>query len=127
MHRAVAIVLAAIGLIATNGRAASLEEAVGKVVRRFQAAGRLSGVLVVDRLKSRHTWAVGLADDEQGIANAPSTVFLVASLSKSFVAAAILNLRDAGKLALDDTLREHLPQYREGARVTLLQLLTHTS
>lgn len=59
-----------------------------------------------------------------------NTMFDVASLSKSFTAAAIATLVDEGKMRWDDPLRRHLPQvefkdpYRT-AHVTIRDLLTH--
>ncbi len=62
------------------------------------------------------------------------TVFRIASMSKSFTASAVLLLRDAGALALDDPAAAHVPQlagWRYGsadaAPVTIRQLLTMTA
>ena len=40
----------------------------------------------------------------------PDTVFRIASMTKSFVAAAILILRDRGALRLDDSVDAHIPE-----------------
>jgi CubicO group peptidase (beta-lactamase class C family) len=62
------------------------------------------------------------------------TVFRIASMSKSFTASAILLLRDAGALALDDPAAQYVPElagWRYGsadaAPVTIRQLLTMTA
>jgi CubicO group peptidase (beta-lactamase class C family) len=62
------------------------------------------------------------------------TVFRIASMSKSFTASAILLLRDAGVLALDDPAAQYVPElagWRYGsadaAPVTIRQLLTMTA
>ncbi len=47
----------------------------------------------------------GMADLEHDIPIRPDTVFLVASVSKQFTAAAILLLAQEGKLSLDDAVR----------------------
>lgn len=64
----------------------------------------------------------------------PRTIYRIGSITKTFTAAALLMLRDQGRLALDDRLDSHLPEaaalaYAPGdARpITLRQLLTHTS
>ncbi|MCU0385761.1 MAG: beta-lactamase family protein, partial [Flavihumibacter sp.] len=53
----------------------------------------------------------------------------LASLSKIFAATAILQLRDQGKLSLEDSLAKHLPFIKNPAirPLTIRQLLTHSS
>lgn len=63
----------------------------------------------------------------------PQTIFRIASISKTFTSTAIMQLRDAGKLQLDDPVAHHLPwftyvnRHADGPAVTIRQLLTHTS
>jgi CubicO group peptidase (beta-lactamase class C family) len=57
---------------------------------------------------------------------ADSPVF-ICSVSKQFCAAAILMLRDQGKLSLDDTLDKYFPECPHGEKVTLRHLLTMRS
>ena len=53
--------------------------------------------------------------------------YQIASISKQFTAAALLLLEDEGKLSLDDTVAKYLPGITGGDRITLRQLLNHTS
>jgi len=53
--------------------------------------------------------------------------YQIASISKQFTAAALLMLEDEGKLSLDDTVAKWLPGITGGDRITLRQLLSHTS
>ena len=53
--------------------------------------------------------------------------FQIASVSKSFVAVSILQLVEAGKLSLDQTLDTIFPEMPNGHRITIHHLLTHTS
>lgn len=60
------------------------------------------------------------------------TLFLCGSTTKTFTATALMLLVDEGKLALEDPVRKHLPDFRvedDGAAgsVTVLQLLNHTA
>lgn len=59
------------------------------------------------------------------------TVYNLASLSKPFVATAIMQLQDEGQLDLDDPIVKHLPYFKlksEGyGSITIKQVLTHTS
>jgi CubicO group peptidase (beta-lactamase class C family) len=69
--------------------------------------------------------ALGMADVEGVVEATPDTQYRVGSITKTFTAAAIMQLRDAGKLDLEDTLDMHV----EGAahRPTLRRLLSHAS
>jgi CubicO group peptidase (beta-lactamase class C family) len=58
------------------------------------------------------------------------TLFNLGSLSKTFVASAILILQEHGKLSVDDPLSKYFPGFKRpelAAQVTLRHLLTHTS
>jgi CubicO group peptidase (beta-lactamase class C family) len=71
--------------------------------------------------------AYGKANLEHGVDATPRTVFKIASVSKHFVAAAILLLAEDGKLSLSDSVRkfyEDSPDTWEP--VTLRHLLSHT-
>ena len=53
--------------------------------------------------------------------------YQIASNSKQFTAAAVLLLQRDGKLSLDDTVAKYLPGISGGDRITIRQLLSHTS
>jgi len=62
------------------------------------------------------------------------TVFRVGSITKTFTGLAVLALRDQGKLALDAPAEQYLPELKglvyptdDSARITLRNLVTHTS
>ncbi len=72
----------------------------------------------------------GYADIDARIPATAATVYDIASVSKLFTALAILKLVDEGKLDLDDNLQTLLPEFPDpdqGHRITLRQLLNHTS
>jgi D-alanyl-D-alanine carboxypeptidase len=76
--------------------------------------------------------AYGYADVEQQRPTSPTTSYRIASFSKIFTAIAILQLAEQGKLHLDDRAQQYLPWLtslhdERTARITLRQLLTHTS
>jgi CubicO group peptidase (beta-lactamase class C family) len=87
-----------------------------------------AAVLVVKDGETLLRKGYGLADLEQGIKLEPDMVFRIGSVTKQFTAAAILLLEEAGKLAVSDDVRTHLPDYPTHGRViTIEHLLTHTS
>jgi CubicO group peptidase (beta-lactamase class C family) len=57
----------------------------------------------------------------------PDALYPIASVSKQFTAAAILMLRDQGRLTLDDPVSRYVPGITGGDRITIRQLLNHTS
>ncbi|UED70543.1 serine hydrolase [Brevibacillus sp. HD3.3A] len=61
----------------------------------------------------------------------PETVFGIASVTKSFTAAAIMQLVHEGKLSLDDPVNKYLPSFRltgcDAGKIQIRHLLSHTS
>ena len=72
-----------------------------------------------------YQWVKGTSDLGEPLTIA-SPMF-IASTSKQFCAAAILMLRDQGKLSLDDTLEKYYPEYTIGKDITLHQMLSMQS
>jgi CubicO group peptidase (beta-lactamase class C family) len=70
--------------------------------------------------------AYGKQSERGGMADAKAP-YQIASISKQFTAAALLLLEDDGKLSLDDTVAKYLLGITGGDRITLRQLLAHTS
>jgi CubicO group peptidase (beta-lactamase class C family) len=73
--------------------------------------------------------AYGKADLEWDVPMTTDAMFEVGSIAKQFAAAAILQLRDEGKLSLEDDITKWLPVPVDagGATVTLRRMLSHTS
>lgn len=72
--------------------------------------------------------AYGKADVEGSVPLTVDTVMPIGSVTKQFTAAAILQLRDQGKLQLDDDITKWLPEFEtHGNKVTLRRMLDHTS
>jgi D-alanyl-D-alanine carboxypeptidase len=69
----------------------------------------------------------GLADREAGRAANAGTVYEIGSITKQYTAAAIMRLVEAGKVDLDADISEYLAFPLQGHRVTVRQLLNHTS
>ena len=75
------------------------------------------------------TGASGLADVPKKTPVTPATAFAIASVSKTFTSALILQLADEGRLKLTDPAVAHLPALRLklDRRITVAMLLNHTS
>src|ERR1700681_740070 len=70
----------------------------------------------------------GLANIEENVSITPQSVFDIGSTSKQFTAASILLLEKQGKLSDRDDVRKYLPELPDyGQKITILQLLNHTS
>jgi CubicO group peptidase (beta-lactamase class C family) len=115
--------------------------AADAIVSNFAARGGQPGIAygIVAGGELVHSGGVGRArlgqagSDGTAVPDA-DTVFRIASMSKSFTASAILALRDAGALALDDPAARYVPQLAgwqgptaDAAPVTIRNLLTMTA
>ncbi len=96
--------------------------------QHFGATFEFHGTILIARDgKIHYSRGFGIADPTKHLPNESDTRFRVGMLTEQFTAAAILQLRDAGMLQLSDTVADHLPDYPGGSRITIEQLLDHTS
>ena len=86
-----------------------------------------ASVAVVQHGKLAYTHAYGLARLDPRTPATPEMRYSIGSISKQFTAAAILLLQEQGKLSLDDTVGKYIPGLTEGDKVTIRQILSHTS
>lgn len=85
-------------------------------------------VAVVHRGDTLLLGGYGVADLEWNVPMADDAVFEIGSVTKQFTAAAVLQLVEQGKLALDADFTTYLPDYdTQGRRIPLRRLLDHTS
>ena len=94
---------------------------------------RVPGVAIAVGFRGRVVLsrAYGLADVERGVPLTTGHVFRIASHSKMFTAAAVMQLVEQGRLRLDDRAGDRLPGLPSGpgqiGRVTIRQLLSHSA
>ena len=108
--------------------------AIDKIFKDYAASNHLPGVaygLVVDG-KLVHKGNIGYTDIEKKIPVTSSSLFRIASMSKSFAAMAILKLRDEGKLNLDDPAYLYIPELKnlkyptlDAPPISVRHLMTH--
>ncbi len=72
-------------------------------------------------------FASGVTRLTDGRAVAPDDCFYIGSITKTYTAAVVLQLVDEGALALDDTLSKYMPGVPRADRMTIRQLLNHTT
>jgi len=104
--------------------------AFDRYVAKLAAQGRFSGVVLLShRGRTVLSRSYGMADRERRIRNHQGTAFNLASASQPFLAVAVLQLAQRGRLALSDTVGRHLPGFPAdiAGKVTIHHLLTGTS
>lgn len=103
--------------------------ALGEIVQNLLGAQRVPGGVVGLWVAGKGEWvhAAGIGDLRTAAPIAEDDRFRIASVTKTFVATAILQQVDAGNLALDDTLEPFVPGIANGDRITIRQLLGMTA
>jgi CubicO group peptidase (beta-lactamase class C family) len=100
-------------------------DALFECVTDLDAPG--ASVLVAQSGQILHARGYGLANIELGVPNRTNTIFRLGSITKTFTAAAILQLHDRGVLDIDDPVARYLPDLPHAGEITIRHLLTHTS
>ena len=107
------------------GLAGRIDPVVQEVMQRTGTPG--VSIAVVEGGRVVYSHAYGFRDVQGRIPADVDTRYEAGSITKQFTAAAILQLREAGKLDIDATLATYLPAAPHASEVTLRQLLSHTS
>jgi CubicO group peptidase (beta-lactamase class C family) len=89
----------------------------------------MGSVLVANKGKVVFAKGYGLADVEKNISNTPETKFMIGSITKQFTAMLITQLIEKGKLKLDNTISDFIPDFPRdiGDKITVEMLLCHSS
>lgn len=97
-------------------------------VHPYVETNNFSGqILISQKGKVLFHKAYGFANMEFKVPNDLNIVFHLASISKTFTAAAILILEQKGLVATSDFVSKYVPDYPLGNKITLHHLLSHTS
>ncbi|WP_264173776.1 serine hydrolase domain-containing protein [Pseudomonas chlororaphis] len=133
------LVALAATLGASLASAATPDEELGRrmdtAIERAIDQQRIVGTVVVVMRDGQVVYqrAAGFADREAARPMTGDTILRLASITKSMVSAVAMRLVEQGKLSLDDTVSQWLPDFRprlaDGTQpsITLKQLLTHTA
>jgi CubicO group peptidase (beta-lactamase class C family) len=121
--------IAFLSLAAVTSQAQAPSDVASQLDGYFSAYANnqdFSGVVLVAKGDQvLFTRAYGYADQELRVANTPRTKFRIASVTKSFTAAAIVMLEERGRLSLADKVSRFLPSYPKGDTISILNLLRH--
>ena len=112
--------------------ATPLEEDLDGYIADYMTAMNAPGMTLglTDSSKTLRTAGYGFADVDKRIAVNERHLFQIGSITKSFVALVLLQMRDEGKLDLQTPVLDYLPELPIDARfgpITVHHLLTHTS
>ncbi len=109
--------------------AQKLDRELARVLSDSPAPGLAVGV--VRNQKLVYAKGFGLSNVETGAKVSTRTLFHMASVTKPFVATAIVQLLEQQKLSLDDRIVKHLPYFKMAddrySTLTIRQLVTHSS
>jgi CubicO group peptidase (beta-lactamase class C family) len=109
-----------------------IERMFKEFAERQHLPGLAYGVMLDGKLL--YSGSLGFSNLAEKIPAGTKSLFRIASMSKSFTALAILQLRDEGKLSLDDPASKYLPAMRklthlttDAPAITIRHLLTHSA
>ncbi len=107
---------------------AAHEKALDQFIQQFVDLAMFDGRVVIDiGGEVVYERSFGLAHYELGLPHQPETRFRIASVSKLVTDVAVARFMETGKLHLDSKVAAYLPSFPAGDRITLGQLLNHTS
>lgn len=124
---------------ADTGRVKKMKAAfpvIEKLFREHAERNHFPGLAfgIVADGKLIYSGATGFTDEKQKITATSASVFRIASMSKSFTGLALLQLRDAGKINLDDPVSKYIPEMEQvkyltndAAPITIRNLITHSA
>ncbi len=116
------------GLPVPDDLGARIEDYLSDYGRNYGPAFKFHGTVIVARRgEVLYHEGFGQADPETGAPNTVNTRYRLGLLTEPFTAMAILQLRDQGLLALEHTVDRYLPDFPQGNRITVADLLSHRS
>lgn len=99
---------------------------LARTAARFDIPGAAAGVFHAGRA---HHFTHGVTSVENPLPVNEDTLFLLGSITKTYTATAIMRLVAQGRVSLDASVHEYVPELRlaDGRSFTVRQLLNHTS
>jgi CubicO group peptidase (beta-lactamase class C family) len=117
------------GEIAPNAYVRTLEPLLEDFLRRQKIPGFAIGVVEDGRVVYERGFGVLSVKNKEPVT--PRSLFHMASITKPFVATAVMKLVENGRMSLDASITTYLPYFKmadaRAEQITIHQLLTHTS
>lgn len=110
--------------------AQSKKEKLEELMRSYHQFNMFDGsILVAEKGEVIYKAAFGMANHEWNIPNTTDTKFMLGSVSKPITAILMLIQVQKGLIDLDKTISDYIPEFskKNGSRITIRQLLSHTS
>ena len=109
-------------------QAQNIEKKADELLQAYTTQNKFSGaVLIAVRGDVVFNKAYGYANRDLGIPATTETEFRAGSLTKMFTSTLILKLVQEGKIELLDPVSKYIPGFPNGEKITLRNLLSHTS
>jgi CubicO group peptidase (beta-lactamase class C family) len=121
-----ALILVATLSLCAQGKKDKLDE----IMKTYHTYNMFDGsILVAENGKVIYKNAFGMANREWSIPNGTNTKFMIGSVSKPLTAMLVLLQVQKGLIDLDQTISHYIPEFsqKNGDRITIRQLLSHTS
>ncbi|MEH7257777.1 serine hydrolase domain-containing protein, partial [Bacillus toyonensis] len=103
------------------------ESAAGKLDQYLKDKGFNGSVLVASKGHVILRKGYGYANVKDKMLTTPRTKYRIGSITKTVVAISIMQLREKGKLNIEDNVNKYIPSFPADKNITLRNLLTHTS
>ena len=107
-----------------------LKKTLSRYIEEFRINKLIPGISAGVALNGEFLWVgnSGIADVENNSPVTDSTLFRIASISKSITAVAIMQLVERGKIKLDNDARTYIPYFpKKKWKFTVRQILNHTA
>ncbi|UDW01651.1 beta-lactamase family protein [Bacillus cereus] len=103
------------------------EIAAGKLDQYLKDKGFNGSVLVASKGHVILRKGYGYANVKDQVLTTPRTKYRIGSITKTVVAISIMQLKEKGKLNIEDNVNKYIPSFPADKNITLRNLLTHTS
>jgi len=117
-----------------NGNVAITDQFFDSMIKGLMKIGHMSSIsaAIVNGNEIKWVKGYGIYNREKGFTSDENTVYLVASISKTITATAIMQLQEKGLLNIDDDVNKYLPFSLRNPNypdipITIRMLLSHTS
>lgn len=118
------------GLFLTVYTHAANKENIAKLIAEANKNGEFSGVVLIAKGDEIiYQGAIGEADRQWKIPNNPDTKFRICSVTKQFTAMLVMQFVEQGKIELDKTIADYLPEFRKetAGKIKIRDLLNSAS